>query len=57
MVDEKEMPLPSYTWMHARAKLSDEQRTLLVAFFKTLRTGAAVTESDELQENPDHSAN
>jgi hypothetical protein len=28
MVKEKEMPLPSYTWMglHAEAKLSDEQR-------------------------------
>lgn len=25
MVKEKEMPLPSYTWMHTDAKLSDQQ--------------------------------
>ncbi len=34
MVKEKEMPLPSYTWLglHSGAKLSDEQRQLLVGW-------------------------
>ncbi len=36
-VSEGEMPLPSYTWMHADARLSDAQRTELIAFFETLR--------------------
>lgn len=32
MVKEKEMPLPSYTWLglHAKAKLNDDQRETLV---------------------------
>ena len=36
MVDEKEMPLPSYTWLglHAHAKLNDQQRKLVVDWAK-----------------------
>ena len=36
MVEEKEMPLPSYTWlgMHPEANLTDEQRTLLINWAK-----------------------
>jgi hypothetical protein len=34
-VEEKYMPLKSYTWMHSEAKLSDEERAALVNFFKT----------------------
>lgn len=30
MVNEGEMPLASYTWMHSEAKLSDAQKKLLV---------------------------
>ncbi len=36
MVEEKEMPLNSYTWMHEEAKLTDEQRSKLAAFAKSL---------------------
>ena len=35
-VSEGEMPLPSYTWIHADARLSDAQRKELVAFFEGL---------------------
>ncbi len=36
MVEEKEMPLPSYTWMglHPEAKLTDQQRQTLVNWAK-----------------------
>lgn len=33
-IREKEMPLKSYTWMHPEARLSDEQRALLAAWFE-----------------------
>ena len=33
-VEKQEMPLASYTYMHRDADLSDEERALLVAFFK-----------------------
>ncbi|MCB0643577.1 MAG: heme-binding domain-containing protein [Phaeodactylibacter sp.] len=35
-VEEGHMPLPSYTWMHGAAKLSDAQRQQLSAFFEGL---------------------
>jgi hypothetical protein len=38
MVQEGEMPLNSYTWTHADARLSEAQRAQLVAFFKPLHT-------------------
>ena len=34
-VGEGEMPLESYTWMHGEAKLSQDQRNMLVEWFKT----------------------
>lgn len=34
LVGEGEMPLSSYTLIHKNAKLSEEQKTILVAFFK-----------------------
>jgi hypothetical protein len=37
MVKEAEMPLNSYTWTHADARLSDSQRQQLIAFFNGLR--------------------
>lgn len=37
MLEEKEMPLTSYTLVHGDARLSDAQRSLLVDFFKELR--------------------
>lgn len=36
MVEENEMPMASYTWMHKDAKLSDAQKLELVTFFKSL---------------------
>lgn len=36
-VEEGEMPLKSYTWMHAEAKLSDEQKSALIDWVKELR--------------------
>jgi hypothetical protein len=35
-VSEGDMPLPSYTWMHADARLTDAQRKELIAFFEAL---------------------
>ena len=35
-VEEGEMPLNSYTWIHGEARLSKEQRESLIAWFKTL---------------------
>lgn len=35
MVDEKEMPLSSYTWTHADARLSDAQRKSIVKWAQT----------------------
>ncbi|MGZ3931744.1 MAG: heme-binding domain-containing protein [Bacteroidia bacterium] len=36
-VEEDEMPMSSYTWMHHDASLSDQQRLLLMNFFKSVR--------------------
>ncbi|MDG5492093.1 heme-binding domain-containing protein [Psychroserpens sp. SPM9] len=38
MVEAKEMPLPSYTWTHGDAKLSDEQINSIVAWAKSVRS-------------------
>ncbi|WP_178988907.1 heme-binding domain-containing protein [Winogradskyella schleiferi] len=37
MVEEKEMPLPSYTWTHGDADLSQEQIDAVVSWAKTVR--------------------
>lgn len=37
MVEKKDMPLPSYTWTHTEAKLSDEQIKLVVDWAKQVR--------------------
>lgn len=37
MIEKEEMPLPSYTWTHAEAKLTDEQRASIVAWGKKVR--------------------
>lgn len=44
MLEEKEMPLYSYTIIHEQAKITEEQRSKLIAYFKALRT-------DELPES------
>lgn len=37
MVEEGEMPMDSYTWMHKEAKLTDAQKLQLVEFFKAVK--------------------
>ncbi|GJM36227.1 MAG: heme-binding protein [Saprospiraceae bacterium] len=37
MVEAKDMPLNSYTWVHGNARLTDAQREQLVTWFKGLR--------------------
>ena len=37
MVEEKEMPLPSYTWIHGDAKLSQVDIDAIVSWAKTVR--------------------
>lgn len=37
MVEKKEMPLPSYTWTHTEANLTDEQIAAVVAWAKNVR--------------------
>lgn len=38
MVEEEEMPLPSYTWIHAGARLTDQQREEFTTWISELRT-------------------
>jgi len=38
MVEEKEMPLPSYTWTHGEAKLTDSQIEIIVTWAKQVRS-------------------
>lgn len=37
MLSEGEMPLPSYTWTHADARLTDGERKALIDFFSALQ--------------------
>lgn len=37
VVEEGEMPMASYTWMHPKAKLSDQEKEILVSWSKELR--------------------
>ena len=37
MVEEKEMPLPSYTWTHSDAKLSQVQIDAVLSWAKSVR--------------------
>jgi len=37
MVEEGEMPMASYTWMHEEAKLTDAQKLKLVEFFRAVK--------------------
>jgi len=38
MVEKKEMPLPSYTWMHSEAKLTDAQIESIITWAKQVRS-------------------
>jgi len=37
MIEKEEMPLPSYTWTHSEAKLTDDQRVSITAWGKKVR--------------------
>lgn len=37
LIEQEEMPLPSYTWVHGAARLDPTQRKLLADFFTGLR--------------------
>ncbi|HEX4888532.1 MAG TPA: heme-binding domain-containing protein [Luteibaculaceae bacterium] len=37
LIDSGEMPMESYTWIHGEAKLTNEQRAKLAAYFSSLR--------------------
>ena len=37
MIENKEMPLNSYTWIHREADITDEQRTALINWAKEVR--------------------
>lgn len=41
-VEEGEMPLNSYTWLHPTARLSDTEREKLVSFFRQLQFNTQV---------------
>lgn len=45
-VEEKEMPLDSYTWTHGDAKLSDAQRETLATWFKSKMTASEEEHED-----------
>ncbi len=40
MMEKKEMPLDSYTWTHADARLTDAQRKQISDFFAAKRDGS-----------------
>ncbi len=37
MIENKEMPLNSYTWLHREADITDEQRAALISWAKDVR--------------------
>lgn len=47
MVEEGEMPMASYTWMHKEAKLTDAQKLQLVEFFIGLKNSMNLPEETE----------
>lgn len=38
LVENGEMPLNSFTWAHPEARLTDDERTMLIGWFKQLRS-------------------
>lgn len=42
LVEEGEMPMNSYTWIHKEAKLTDTQKLELVTFFKALKGNSVI---------------
>lgn len=44
MIEESEMPLPSYLWVHDEANLTKQQQKKLIIWAKKLRTGEQIKE-------------
>ena len=42
LLEEGEMPLGTYTWMHKEAKLTDTQKMQLIEFFKAVKSSIVV---------------
>ena len=51
-VEEGEMPLPSYTWVHREAKLSEEDKRVLCAWAKSERLLLRATPRQNANERP-----
>ena len=47
MVEEKEMPLPSYTWTHSEARLTIEEINTVLDWAKQVRLKYAITPKPE----------
>ena len=47
MVEKKEMPLPSYTWTHTEAKLTDAQIESVISWAKQVRAKYALAPKPE----------
>lgn len=43
MLEEGEMPLDSYTWLHGEAKLSGDDKEKLMTFFRSINVGEVDT--------------
>jgi hypothetical protein len=47
LVKEGEMPLNTYTWAHKEARLTPEEKTLIVNWFQSQRIGQSAAEEQE----------
>jgi len=47
MVEDKEMPLNSYTWVHSEAKLTDVQRKAVMDWAKLVRVSYGLESKPE----------
>lgn len=48
-VEEKHMPLKSYTWAHPEARLTEDQRATLVSWFKDQEQKEKITKPEKLE--------
>ena len=56
MVEEEEMPLPSYTWAHSDARLTEEQREEFTTWVSNLRSELQLeADTSATSDHSDHS--
>lgn len=53
MVEAEEMPLPSYTWAHSEARLTDQERETLISWAENLRASLNGSTNDASSEDMD----